>query len=129
MRRTFLATRTGPGGRGVLVGIVAAAIAVVGFSATQAHAQPARPSCSVESHGMTQDYEIYGSNFQPGKTYVVGITPPGAPTFYGVPTADSTGGWGQYWLPEQAGTYTANVYTYQSGTVGKWITACSTVVS
>ena len=103
--------------------------AVVGsLGASPAHAQPARPSCTGESHGMTQEYEFNGTGFSAGRTYVVGITPPNAPTFYGVANADSTGGWGEYWLPDQTGTYTANVYTYWQGTLGKWMTRCSLTV-
>jgi hypothetical protein len=108
------------------------AFTVLNFGAGAANAQPKHaatsgPACSGVGNGMSHDYEITGTNFTAGRVYVIAITPPNAPTFYAPTPADSTGSWGEYWLPDSTGTYTAKVFTYASGTLGQFVTSCGSL--
>jgi hypothetical protein len=87
------------------------------------------PACTGTGNGLSQDFVFNGTGFQAGKNYVVAITPPNGATWYAVATADKTGSFGEYWLPETTGYYDANVFTYQSGTVGHWMTECGLTVN
>jgi hypothetical protein len=118
-------------------GLVAGALLATGLSQAPAMTTTAAPvksasyaaGCTGIGNGMSQDYVFTGSGYKAGDTYVVGITTPGGNTFFGVPTADSTGTWTESWLPTSTGYYTANVYTYKSGIMGRWASECGLTVS
>ena len=100
--------------------LAAAGIPVLAGTAQAAHSSATSgATCAGSMAGP--DYSFVGSGFTPGAESFVTIGLPGGGSFV-VPTwADASGHWYEYWYPDVAGTYTAQV----SSTHWAPITSCS----